>query len=143
MVVSVTVLRHILACRIFSYIVSLLVGAAGNGLIDFDEFCEMMQGRLTTSSLSPTADQLGNDFRSLFMAFDKDNNGYIDGDELRQTMSAVGLQLSDGDVAMMMRAAGVPSGGRIYYEGQSDYFRLAPLTTDNLLICCRKLKFSC
>jgi len=54
------------------------------------------------------------------MAFDKDNNGYIDGEELRQTMSAVGLQLSDRDVAMMMTAAGVPSGGRIYYEGESD-----------------------
>ena len=79
-----------------------------------------MQGRLSAQPSSPGADELGNDFRSLFMAFDKDNNGYIDGEELRQTMSAVGLQLSDRDVAMMMTAAGVPSGGRIYYEGESD-----------------------
>jgi len=79
----------------------------------------MMSGRLSTLPPSPGADQLGNDFRSLFTAFDKDNNGYIDGEELRQTMSAVGLQLSDRDVAMMMNAAGVPSGGRIYYEGES------------------------
>jgi len=80
----------------------------------------MMDGRLS-SLASPAEDQLpGSDFRSLFMAFDKDNNGYIDGDELRQTMSAVGLQLSDRDVAMMMTAAGVPAGGRIYYEGESN-----------------------
>jgi len=78
----------------------------------------MMEGRLSTLPTLPGADQPCNDFRSLFMAFDKDNNGYIDGDELRQTMSAVGLQLSDRDVAMMMKAAGVPSGGRIYYEGE-------------------------
>ena len=129
--VSVTALRQILTCRIFSYIVALLVGAVGNGLIDFDEFCEMMHGRLPTSPSLPTADQLGNDFRSLFLAFDKDNSGYIDGDELRQTMAAVGLQLSDRDVAMMMRAAGVPSGGHIYYEGESNYFRLTPLTSDD------------
>jgi len=96
-----------------------LLNVVGNGLIDFDEFCEMMQGRLSTQPSSPGVDDLGNDFRSLFMAFDKDNNGYIDGEELRQTMSAVGLQLSDRDVAMMMTAAGVPSGGRIYYEGES------------------------
>jgi len=96
-----------------------LLLAAGNGLIDFEEFCEMMESRLSTLQSSPGADQLGNDFRSLFMAFDKDNNGYIDGEELRQTMSAVGLQLSDRDVSMMMKAAGVPSGGRIYYEGES------------------------
>jgi len=95
--------------------------AAGNGLIDFDEFCEMMSGRLPSSSSSSSSlvDQLGGDFRSLFMAFDKDNSGYIDADELRQTMSAVGLQLSDQDVTMMMNAAGVPAGGRIYYEGEA------------------------
>jgi len=80
----------------------------------------MMDGRLSSLS-SPPGDQLGHsDFRSLFMAFDKDNNGYIDGDELRQTMSAVGLQLTDRDVSNMMTAAGVPSGGRIYYEGQTE-----------------------
>ena len=77
----------------------------------------MMSGRLPTSAAG--VDQLGGDFRSLFMAFDKDNNGYIDADELRETMAAVGLQLSDRDVTMMMNAAGVPSGGRIYYEGES------------------------
>ena len=93
-----------------------MLRAAGNGLIDFDEFCEMMSGRLPPSS---SVDQLGGDFRSLFMAFDKDNSGYIDADELRQTMSAVGLQLSDRDVTMMMNAAGVPAGGRIYYEGEA------------------------
>jgi len=79
----------------------------------------MMNGRLSTLPTSLGGDQLGDDFRTLFMAFDKDNNGYIDAEELRQTMSAVGLQLSDRDVAVMMNAAGVPSGGRIYYEGQS------------------------
>jgi len=92
-------------------------GDTGNGLIDFDEFCEMMSGRLSTLTLN-SEEVVGSDLRSLFMAFDKDNSGFIDANELRQTMSAVGLQLSDRDVTMMMNAAGVPTGGRIYYEGE-------------------------
>jgi len=92
--------------------------------VDFDEFCEMMSAQ--SSTLASAGDvQPGGDFRPLFAAFDKDNSGYIDADELRQTMSAVGLQLSDGDVVVMMNAAGVPAGGRIYYEGE--YTDASPL----------------
>lgn len=68
-----------------------------------------------TSSSGTVADE----FRSLFAAFDKDNNGCIDAEELRTTMQAVGLELSDNDVEEMMKAAGVSKGDRIYYEGNS------------------------
>lgn len=57
------------------------------------------------------------EFRPLFAAFDKDNNGYIDEVELKTTMAAVGLELSDSDVEQMMKAAGVSRGERIFYEG--------------------------
>lgn len=57
------------------------------------------------------------EFRPLFAAFDKDNNGYIDEVELKTTMAAVGLELSDSDVGQMMTAAGVARGERIFYEG--------------------------
>jgi Ca2+-binding EF-hand superfamily protein len=57
------------------------------------------------------------EFRPLFAAFDKDDNGYIDEVELKTTMAAVGMELSDKDVEMMMKAAGVSRGERIYYEG--------------------------
>lgn len=55
--------------------------------------------------------------RSLFAAFDKDNSGYIDAEELRTTMKAVGMELTDADVEEMMKAAGVGKGDRIFYEG--------------------------
>jgi len=109
-------------------------GVAGNGLIDFAEFSEMMSGRLSTlpppspPSSSVDLQLTSGDLRSLFMAFDKDQSGYIDADELRQTMSAVGLQLTDSDVAVMMKAAGVPSrAGRIYYEGKYIYSELSKI----------------
>jgi len=55
--------------------------------------------------------------RALFAALDKDRNGFIDKNELRATMSEVGLQLSDDDIDTMMKAAGVVIKDRIFYEG--------------------------
>ena len=57
------------------------------------------------------------EMRALFSAFDKDNNGYIDGQELKLTMREVGMDLTNHDVEMMMRAAGVAIKDRIFYEG--------------------------
>lgn len=56
-------------------------------------------------------------WRALFAALDKDSNGYIDKKELRQTMSEVGLDLTEQDVDTMMKAAGVAIKDRIFYEG--------------------------
>jgi len=55
--------------------------------------------------------------RALFAALDKDRNGFIDKNELRTTMSEVGLQLTDDDIDTMMKAAGVLIKDRIFYEG--------------------------
>jgi len=57
------------------------------------------------------------EMRALFAAFDKDNSGYIDGQELKLTMREVGMDLTNHDVEMMMRAAGVAIKDRIFYEG--------------------------
>ena len=58
------------------------------------------------------------DTRALFAALDKDRNGFIDKHELRATMFEVGLQLTDGDIDTMMKAAGVVIKDRIFYEGR-------------------------
>jgi len=47
----------------------------------------------------------------------KDRSGYIDGQELKLTMRDVGMDLTNHDVEMMMRAAGVKIKDRIFYEG--------------------------
>jgi len=85
---------------------------SGNGLIDFDEFMHMMQSREPTRRRSQDAEM-----RALFAAFDKDDNGYIDGQELKLTMREVGMDLTNHDVEMMMKAAGVAIKDRIFYEG--------------------------
>lgn len=89
------------------------VDTDGNGLIDFEEFCEMMsEWKPCGSSLTDTMEE----WRSLFNVFDKDKSGFIDGAELKSTMATVGLQLSDKDVNVMMKAAGVRSSDHIYYH---------------------------
>jgi len=81
-------------------------------LIDFDEFMHMMESRDSAKSRSQDAEM-----RALFAAFDKDDNGYIDGHELKLTMREVGMDLTNRDVEMMMKAAGVAIKDRIFYEG--------------------------
>jgi len=86
----------------------------GNGLIDFDEFLHMMESRDPAKHRSQDAEM-----RALFAAFDKDDNGYIDGQELKLTMREVGMDLTNHDIEMMMKAAGVAIKDRIFYEGLS------------------------
>jgi calmodulin len=86
----------------------------GNGLLDFSEFLHMMESRASSvRRQSPDAEM-----RALFAAFDKDGNGYIDASELRSTMHDVGLELTDSDIDLMMKVAGVAIKDRIFYEGR-------------------------
>lgn len=57
------------------------------------------------------------EMRALFTAFDKDGNGYIDASELKSTMRDVGFELTDRDIDVMMKVAGVAIKDRIFYEG--------------------------
>ena len=90
----------------------------GDGLIDFNEFLEMMETR--TRSRSKDAEM-----RALFQAFDKDGSGYIDKNELKATMNQVGMEVTDRDVDTMMKASGVASKDRIFYEGEFTSFSLS------------------
>jgi len=85
----------------------------GNGLIDFDEFMDMMCKRDT----GPMKRSQDAEMRALFAAFDKDGSGYIDKPELKVTMKEVGLDLNDKDIETMMKVAGVAIKDRIFYEG--------------------------
>ena len=49
--------------------------------------------------------------------FDKNRDGYIDEQELRETMQELGMILSADDIQAMMKKAGCKITGRIYYEG--------------------------
>jgi calmodulin len=73
---------------------------AGNGQIDFSEFLTMMSRRMTEMQGED------DDLRAAFKVFDKDGNGFISAQELRQVMINLGEKLSEEEIESMIREAG-------------------------------------
>ncbi len=48
--------------------------------------------------------------------FDKNGDGFIDPEELRSTMTELGVTLSEQDLSLMIKEAQCHIPGRIYYE---------------------------
>ena len=57
------------------------------------------------------------EIREVFRLFDKDNNGYITGDELKEIMAELGEDLSEKEVEDMINTADSDADGRINYSG--------------------------
>ena len=57
------------------------------------------------------------EYREAFRVFDKDGNGFIDKQELKEVMGALGEQLTDKEVNKMMKEADLDGDGKVNYEG--------------------------
>jgi len=97
----------------------------GNGTVEFEEFLKMMS-KNPIKSLPKTEDE---EMREAFKVFDRDNNGFIDAEELRFTMNNLGQPLSDDDVKAMIKEADIDGDGRINYEEFIKMMRLKSETT--------------
>ena len=58
------------------------------------------------------------DMREAFNVFDKDGNGFISANELRQVMLSLGEKLTDQEVQEMIREADIDGDGQINFEGK-------------------------
>ncbi|XP_012853869.1 PREDICTED: calmodulin-2/4-like [Erythranthe guttata] len=85
------------------------VDSDGNGTIDFDEFLNLM----TAKEKKIDAD---NELKEAFKVFDKDQNGYISANELRQTMINLGEKLTVEEVEQMVREADLDGDGQISFD---------------------------
>ncbi|CAF0920360.1 unnamed protein product [Rotaria sordida] len=81
----------------------------GKGLIDFNEFLQMMAKRANEHS---EEDEL----RQAFRVFDKNGNGFIKVAELRYVMTNLGEQFSDLEVDEMLREIDIAGNGIIRWE---------------------------
>ncbi|CAF1334724.1 unnamed protein product, partial [Didymodactylos carnosus] len=82
----------------------------GKGLIDFNEFLQMMAKR--ANEHESEEDEL----REAFRVFDKNGNGFIKVAELRHVMTNLGEQFSDNEVDEMLREIDTSGNGIIRYE---------------------------
>eukprot|EP01101_Sappina_pedata_P009203 TRINITY_DN52_c0_g2_i1.p2 TRINITY_DN52_c0_g2~~TRINITY_DN52_c0_g2_i1.p2 ORF type:complete len:161 (-),score=90.22 TRINITY_DN52_c0_g2_i1:99-554(-) len=86
------------------------VDTDGNGSIDFEEFLEMMIRQTKSSDPNPEEELL-----EAFKVFDKNGDGLISYDELKQVMSNLGEVLSDAELAEMIREADSDGDGQISF----------------------------
>ena len=82
----------------------------GSGVIEFDEFFELMSKK--KANIDPEEELI-----EAFKHFDRDGNGLISADELRRAMTNLGEKMSDEEVNEMIREADLDGDGHVNYEG--------------------------
>jgi Ca2+-binding EF-hand superfamily protein len=75
-----------------------------NGTIDYDEFVEMMIER---------EEEDNDDVAQAFKVFDRDGDGLISANEIRETMNNLGEELTEAEVKAMVAEADVNGDGLI------------------------------
>ena len=75
-----------------------------NGTIDYDEFVEMMIER---------EEEENDDVAQAFKVFDRDGDGLISANEIRETMNNLGEELTEAEVKAMVAEADVNGDGLI------------------------------
>lgn len=86
----------------------------GNHTIEFDEFIAMMETKLDHQN---KYDELVDSFS----VFDRDKNGLIDASELKCAMSKLGYDLTNDEVATMIKEADLDGNGKIDFDEYYQY----------------------
>ena len=92
----------------------------GDGVIDFEEFCELMKNKMKGLD----ADE---EIREAFKVFDKNGDGYVEVAELRQVVQGLGEPLSEAELQEMIKEADTDGDGRISYQEYAIYTYCAAL----------------
>ena len=81
----------------------------GDGVMDFDEFKDMMKRRLSVNSERE-------EMKETFNIFDKDKDGVISFHDLKSTLKQLGEEVTDKDVQDMIKEADLNKDGVIDFE---------------------------
>ncbi|XP_022720056.1 calmodulin-2/4-like isoform X1 [Durio zibethinus] len=85
------------------------VDTDGNGTIEFGEFLNLMARKMKEAEAEE-------ELKEAFRVFDKDQDGYISPNELRQVMINIGEKLTDEELEQMIREADMDGDGQVNYE---------------------------
>ncbi|ODM92788.1 Calcium-binding protein E63-1 [Orchesella cincta] len=69
------------------------------------------------SSVAAIPDDASKDLMAAFRVFDKDGNGFITREELKEAMEMIGEPVTDEDIDNMITMADLNKDGKIDYEG--------------------------
>lgn len=90
--------------------------------MDFPEFLTMMGKKLESSEHQ-------DELQVAFKEFDKDGNGFISRDELKEVMHSVGDMLTDDELDAMIKRADIDKDGQVDYRGKEIYFIVMSILT--------------
>ena len=85
------------------------VDADGDGRIDFPEFLTMMSRK--AFNYDPDKE-----LEDAFKVFDKNGDGFISSNELKQVLLSLGEKATDNDIVLMMKEADTNNDGKICFE---------------------------
>lgn len=68
------------------------------GALNFEEFLEMMVQKAKVEN------NVDEDIKEAFRIFDKDSDGYVSADEMKQTLSSFGVQISREEVVKIIES---------------------------------------
>ncbi|XP_053508332.1 troponin C, slow skeletal and cardiac muscles [Ictalurus furcatus] len=83
-----------------------------SGTVDFDEFLVMMVRCMKDDSRAKSEEELAD----LFRMFDRNRDGYIDTEELREMLKATGEMITEDDVEELMKDGDRNNDGKIDYD---------------------------
>ncbi|XP_074576438.1 uncharacterized protein LOC141832971 [Curcuma longa] len=81
----------------------------GSGAIEFEEFLSFMAKKMNETDSEE-------EVREAFKVFDKDQNGFISKNELKNVMISLGEKLTDEEVDQMIKEADLDGDGQVNYE---------------------------
>jgi calmodulin len=80
-----------------------------SGTINFEEFLRLMSMHVNDRDNEE-------DLMNVFRVFDKDGNGFITAEELKQAMASLDEDVTDEDIHEMIREADANGDGNVNYE---------------------------
>ncbi|KAJ8899436.1 hypothetical protein K2173_018410 [Erythroxylum novogranatense] len=84
------------------------VAVDGNGTLDFEEFLNIVGRKLK--------ENVTEELKEAFKVFDRNQDGFISANELRQVMIDLGERLTDDEAEQMIREADLDGDGLVSYE---------------------------
>jgi len=85
------------------------VDTNGNGVVELDEFINMMKAQTRTM----TSDEA---VRQAFQVFDKNGDNFINKDEIRMAMNNLGENVTEAEVNEMLQCMDLNKDGRVSFE---------------------------